>query len=230
MNLTGRVHINDALAKVPATYMVFDLLYHEEDLTTRPFEERRGRLLELKLPSPVLVGDVVEGEGVALFEAVKSSDLEGIVGKKRGAAYAPGRRSPDWRKIANRHLVRAIVGGYLRGEGNRAATFGSLLVGLRRGDALRWVGAVGSGFDDRSLTSIKSALDQMERRDPPFEDVSEMVGEPVWVEPTLVAVIEYKEWTAAGRLRAPVFKGFSGDPIEDVTWENEGPQGTASLT
>jgi bifunctional non-homologous end joining protein LigD len=223
MNLTGRTRINDAVGRLPTTYVVFDLLYLDGDLTARPLEERRNRLLELKLRSPALASDVVDGDGEALFEAVKASDLEGVVGKRKGSAYLPGRRSPDWRKVANRHRVQTVVGGYLRGEGARAATFGSLLVGLRRGDALRWVGAVGSGFEDRSLTEIRSALDQMERRDPPFEDVSEVMGEPVWVEPVLIAVIEYKEWTTAGRLRAPVFKGFSGDPIEDVTWEKEGP-------
>jgi bifunctional non-homologous end joining protein LigD len=219
--------ISEAAGKVPTTYMVFDLLYNDGDLSDRPLEERRNRLLELKLPSPALVGDVVEGEGVAWFEAVKASDLEGMVAKKKGSTYTPGRRSPDWRKVANRHLVRAVVGGYLRGEGNRATTFGSLLVGLRHGNSLRWIGAVGSGFDDRSLVDIRNALDQMERRDPPFENVSEVMGEPVWVEPILVAVIEYKEWTAARRLRAPVFKGFSGDPVNEVTWENEGPLGSA---
>jgi ATP-dependent DNA ligase len=43
------------------------------------------------------------------------------------------------------------------------------------------------------------------------------------VEPVLVAVVEYASWTGDGRLRAPVFKGFSATPPDEVRWESEGP-------
>jgi bifunctional non-homologous end joining protein LigD len=224
MNLTDRGQIREAMGRAAVTYVVFDLLYDGGDITAQALEARRERLSALSLPAPAIMADLVDGEGEALFEAVRDRDLEGILAKRKGSPYQPGRRSPDWRKVANRRTLRAVVGGYLRGERARAETFGSLLVGLRDGPTLRWIGAVGSGFDDRSLVAIKATLDEIERDTPPFIDVSEVMGEPVWVEPALVAVVEFREWTAAGRLRAPVFKGFTSDRWEEVTWEAEGPE------
>jgi bifunctional non-homologous end joining protein LigD len=223
MNLHHLAQIVEVARKVPVSYVVFDLLFAGNDLTRSPLDSRRARLAELELPPPAVLTDIVDGEGEALYEAVSALGLEGIVAKRRHSFYESGRRSPDWRKIARRHRVRAVVGGYLRGEGARTATFGSLLVGLWDGPVLRWIGAVGSGFDDQALITIRAALDELARPDPPFGDVSSVVGQPSWVEPGLVVTVEYKEWTAGGRLRAPVFKGFVGDLSRDVTWEADGP-------
>ena len=115
------------------------------------------------------------------------------------------------------------MGGYTRGAGSRSSTFGSLLVGLWEGDRLRWVGAVGTGFDDASLRAIREALDGMRRPDPPFADVSGIPADAAWVEPRLVAVVEFREWTPSGKLREPAFVGFTDEPPQVATWEEEGP-------
>jgi bifunctional non-homologous end joining protein LigD len=207
----------------PTNLVVFDLLYQGEDLTGRPYEDRRDALERLALPSPVLVPESTRGEGTALFEAVAEKGLEGIVGKRSGSRYLPGRRSPDWRKVAVRHQLRAVVGGYLAGDGSRAATFGSLLVGLHDVDGLRWIGAVGSGFDSRALGAISAALRSLERPTSPFSDPVTLPGKKTWVEPSIVITVEYKEWTREGRVRAPVFKGVEVADPESVTWAEEAP-------
>jgi bifunctional non-homologous end joining protein LigD len=224
MNLSHRAQVAEVARTVPVSYVVFDLLYAGADVTRQPLAERRARLADLELGAPAVVTDIVDREGEALFAAVVARGLEGMVAKRIDSLYQPGRRSSDWRKIANRRLIRAVVGGYLQGEGARGDTFGSLLIGLWDGPSLRWIGAVGSGFDDKELVSIRAALDELTRPDPPFTDVSQVMGRPSWVEPGLVVSIEYKEWTAAGRLRAPVWKGVLGDPCEEITWEAEGPR------
>jgi len=189
-----------------------------------PYEERRRLLSELELPSPMVVPEPTPQNGTVLFEVVQAQRLEGIVAKRLGSVYAPGRRSPDWRKISVRRSLRAVVGGYLPGEGGRSSTFGSILVGLRDGPDLRWVAAVGSGFDEASLTAFKSALKDLERPTSPFVNDVIVPQAPVWVEPGIVVSVEYKEWTHDLHLRAPVYKGVELADPETVTWQEEGPE------
>ncbi|MFV1962760.1 MAG: hypothetical protein ACC658_13130, partial [Acidimicrobiia bacterium] len=142
---------------VGVNFVAFDVLFRGEDLTSRPYEERRGILQNLGLESPIIVPDPTPTHGVSLFEAVKEQGVEGVVAKRLGSNYHPGRRSGDWRKIAVRHRIRAVVGGYLPGEGGRSSTLGSLLVGLHASEGLRWVAAVGSGFDESALEGFAAA-------------------------------------------------------------------------
>ena len=212
-------------AKVPINFVAFDLLYQGESLADRPYEERVGRLVEMALPAPIVVPEPTPEHGSALFEVARARGLEGIVGKRLGAPYLPGRRSPDWRKVSVKRRARAVVGGYLPGDGGRASTFGSILVGLHDEVGLRWIGAVGSGFDEATLRLFIEYLRQIERSSSPFynEVVVPKPVRPVWVEPGIVVEVEYKEWTHDFHLRAPVYKGIEMADPETVTWAEEGP-------
>jgi bifunctional non-homologous end joining protein LigD len=205
--------------------VVFDVLFHGSDVTGLPYEERRGILDGLELASPIIVPEATPTHGISLYRAVRDRGIEGIVAKRLGSRYQPGRRSDDWLKIAVRHHLRAVVGGYLPGEGGRASTFGSILVGLYQPQGLRWIGAVGSGFSDSSLRAFHSALTQISRDTSPFinEVVVPRSRRPVWVEPAIVVRVEFKEWTHEDHLRAPVFKGIENVDPETVTWADEGP-------
>lgn len=207
----------------PVSFIAFDLLHCDGDpLTAEPLEARIGRLTSLALPAPYGRIEPTVGDGLSLWNFVVERDLEGIVAKRRGSHYRPGTRSPDWRKIHNLHTARALVGGFTAGEGGRAQTFGALLLGLPAKGALRWVGAVGSGFTDEALSVIRTALDEMQSAQSPFHPDPEIPA-ATWVEPSLVAAVGYRNWTAAGRLRHPVFKGFTDDDLDTITWETEGP-------
>jgi bifunctional non-homologous end joining protein LigD len=223
MNLQSARHVAEAAGRVPISYAVFDLLHLDEPVTGRSLVERRGLLDSVELPEPMTRSAVVETDPTALWDLVARRGIEGIVGKRRVSTYQPGRRSHDWRKITSFRQVRAVVGGFTAGEGGRSAAFGSLLLGLWQGSGLRYVGAVGSGFDDAALRAIRAALDEMVVERSPFVDPP-AGGTPVtWVAPRLVALVQFKEWTAAGRLRGPSFKGFTDDAVAAVTWEAEGP-------
>lgn len=223
MNLTGPKRIAEQARSLPVVYMVFDLLYDGEDITARPLEDRQARLDAYHLPAPCVRSTSVAGEGEAFFAAAEARGLEGMVAKRLGAPYRPGIRSDDWRKVARIKSVRALVGGFTAGEGGRAGTFGSLLLGLLEKGRLRYVGSVGTGFDDRTLRAVRESLDRLRRSRSPFDPAPAVARHVVWVEPQLVAQVEFKDWTSAGRLRAPSFKGFTDDPVEAVTWEAEGP-------
>lgn len=212
-------------ARVGVTLVVFDVLFHGASVVDLPYEERRQLLDSLHLEPPILVPEPTPTHGVGLYAAVGEQGLEGIVAKRLGSRYHPGRRSDDWRKISIRHTLRAVVGGYLPGEGGRARTFGSVLVGLYTPQGLRWIGSVGSGFTDATLEAFHGALTQIEREGSPFVNQVDVPGRPVWVEPAIVVDVEYKEWTLDHHLRAPVYKGIELADPETVTWDEEGPAG-----
>lgn len=221
MNLSGRAAV-EAARTLPATLVAFDLLHHGEALVSDPIEKRRERL-QAVLPAPAQLSEPMRGEGRALFAAIVERGLEGMVAKLSGSMYRPGRRSPEWRKIAHRRRVRAVVGGFTLGERARATSFGALELGLWVGERLRYVGGVGSGFDDRSLRMIRAELDLLRTDVPVFTDPSQLPRGTVMVVPRLQAVVEFRNWTPAGRLRAPVFVGFAEDGPERPSWETEGP-------
>jgi bifunctional non-homologous end joining protein LigD len=212
-------------AKVGVNLVVFDVLFHGADVTDLPYEERRALLGSLQLEPPIVVPEPTAGSGVSLFNAVRDQGMEGIVAKRLGSSYQPGRRSDDWQKISVHHTLRAVVGGYLPGDGGRSSTFGSILVGLYEPRGLRWIAAVGSGFTDSSLQAFHAALTQIERDTSPF--VNEVIvpggAKPVWVEPAIVVDVEYKEWTHDDHLRAPVYKGIELAEPETIIWDEEGP-------
>lgn len=212
------------LGQRPANFVVFDLLFQGGDRCGLPFEARRALLDQVMLPNPAVLSQPVPGDGEALFEAVGDRGMEGIVAKRVGSLYYPGRRSPDWRKIPHKHRGRAVAGGYLLGEGARGATFGSLLLGLWAEDGLRFIGSVGSGFTEAALRAIKPTLDSLRLARTPFVNQVDVPGRKIFIAPRIAVEIEYRQWTPYDRLRAPVFKGLAIDVAsESVTWESDGP-------
>jgi len=222
INLVNERDVARAAKAVPATLIVFDVLYLDGRRTTElPLHERKALLTDLVVPSErVMVSSpCVDGSGIALSEAARSSGLEGIVAKRRASPYRPGKRTREWLKIKVVHDADVVIGGWSRGEGARNDVFGALLVGAYEGDELRFAGAVGTGFDRKTLTQLMELLRACERDDPPFAgDLRELrsgsgrsLRNPAWVEPALVARVEFRELTSAGRLRAPAFKGLRTD-------------------
>jgi bifunctional non-homologous end joining protein LigD len=226
--LQERMHLRDsrriALLAIenPVVYMVFDLLADAgDDLTGRPLSERRARLEDVIAPSErVQISPMTIGTGEALFAAAREQHLEGIVAKRLDSVYVPGRRHPSWRKIKVVHEVDAVIVGWRPGSGGRASGLGSLVIALYDGDELRSVGSVGSGFDQRSLGAMEELLQlvAVDRPSLPTDDIQD-AGSVHWVRPELVAVVEYREVTRSGHLRAPVFKGMRSDkpPSECTT-------------
>ena len=206
---------------IPVSVVAFDVVFDGRPVLDEPLEDRFARLESVE-PGLVVVSERTDRDGDALFEAVQAASLEGMVAKRLGSQYRPGVRSPDWRKVAVADRLRAIVGGFLPGEGGRSATFGSLLLGLNDGDSLRYIGRVGSGFDERTLAAIRTSLDELRSEVCPFAGDVDPSG-ATWVEPGMVVRVSFKNWTAAGRLRAPVFDGLDLVDSASVTWEAEGP-------
>ena len=213
----------DAAALV---YYVFDLLEVDgRPLLERPLRERRERLEELLDPAVRNVRlSVAFDDGEALYEAAKEQQLEGILAKRIESRYHEGKRTRDWQKVKTHGRQEFIVAGYTKGRGRRAGRLGSLVLAVRRGGELEYVGNVGTGFDEKEIERLVRLLRPLERKDPPFPVTPKMPrvrkDEIVWIEPRLVAEAEFTEWTHDGHLRAPVYKGLREDkPAEEVRRE-----------
>ncbi|HEY5605808.1 MAG TPA: non-homologous end-joining DNA ligase [Thermoplasmata archaeon] len=193
--------------ELPATYVVFDVLYLDgKDLTSLPLMERKAILSDLVHPTDrVVLSDVVEREGRAYFRAVLERGLEGIIAKRKASRYAIGRRTRDWLKVKKRETIDAIVCGLTEGEGVREDTFGSLILGVHDGAAIRYIGRAGTGFSDAVRREILGMAVPLQGARPFSKEP--VMTEPVklWMRPSLVAEVHYLELTDDGFLRAPSF-------------------------
>jgi bifunctional non-homologous end joining protein LigD len=227
INLQGVEDVDEAQARFPVLYFVFDILqYNGHDLMGRPLGERR-QILEAVLPAgPVLrLSESFAGEGKAFYRAAQDQRLEGIVGKRAASPYEPGRRSGAWVKIKVRRTLQAVVGGFTQGRRGRSSHFGALVLGLYDGRGrLQHVGLVGGGFTDRALQEVLALLRPQVRKTPPFATTPATMEPATWVEPRIVVEVEYAEWTDEGLLRVPVFKGLRADvPPHDCLLEDLRP-------
>jgi len=214
MNLHGAKDIEKARRKIPVVMFAFDLLWLDgEDLTQESLERRR-ELLEgiLTETGPMRLTVLAEGSGTQLFDAAKELGFEGVVAKRHGSPYVPGRRTKDWRKIKAVNYQDCLILGWTQGTGSREATFGALLLGAYRNGELIWIGQVGTGFDERALGDLLRRLRELEVADPPIDDpgLREIKGAR-WTRPELVCEVEFLEMTRVGKLRAPAFKGLRPD-------------------
>ncbi len=189
-------------------YYVFDILYLDGyDLLKAPLEQRRDLLERVLLPSAaVRLTEHFQGEGEVIYKAMVGQGLEGVIAKRRGSAYQPGLRSADWLKVKAVQTDDFVIGGYTQGTGNRAGTFGALLLGYYDDrKKLLPAGHVGTGFDQKTLEDLKKRLDAIKVEKMPFAVKPEMNGPVTWVRPEMVVEVKFAEKTRDGRLRAPVF-------------------------
>jgi DNA ligase D-like protein (predicted ligase)/DNA ligase D-like protein (predicted polymerase)/DNA ligase D-like protein (predicted 3'-phosphoesterase) len=218
MNLASPRDIERTRRKLPVEVYAFDLLWLDgRDLTGEPLEERRTLLESIvTTDETVRLTAFTEAEGKRFFEAAKQLGFEGVVGKKLGSIYQPGRRSKDWRKVKALNRQSCVVLGWTPGTGSRARTFGSLLVGAFRGKKLVWIGQVGTGFTDPMLADLVDRLQALEVSEPPVDDraLRQLKGAR-WVRPELVCEVEYLALTSAGKLRAPSYKGLRPDKVPE---------------
>jgi bifunctional non-homologous end joining protein LigD len=194
---------------------VFDVLrVDDHDTIGLPYEERR-RLLDLLVepgPNWLVPSHRVAG-GAELFAVTGERGLEGIMAKRLGSTYQPGKRSPNWRKVKHRRRLDVVIGGHRPGTGNRSHTFGALLVGRWDGDRLVFAGGVGTGFDEGLLRSLTVRLGDLATDECPFDPPppASYRRDARWVRPVLTATIEMTEFTNDGLARHASFVDLHDD-------------------
>jgi bifunctional non-homologous end joining protein LigD len=233
--LQNRLHIADPrearrrAAVDPVDFVAFDLLYAEgRSLLELPYDDRRARLEALGFNGPNFTTTECfrDISGRDVLQAVTANGLEGVVAKRRTSTYRPGRRSPDWIKVKISTTQDVVIGGWTDGRGERTGELGSLLLGIPEGDGLAYVGKVGTGFSDRARDDLLRSLAELRSEANPFGSTitdAEAKGAH-FVRAQLVGEVAYGEWTPAGRLRHPKWKGLRNDMTpDDVTREDSGP-------
>lgn len=210
--------MRDGKAEDRLVFYAFDLPYLSGvDLTRVPLLERKETLRSLVGNGDstsfrrVLYSDHIRGDGGTVLDHACKYRMDGIVSKRADSVYKFG-RSKAWRKIKCLHRQEFVVGGYTEPTGSRQG-FGSLVLGYYDDGELTYAGRVGTGFDDETLDEIHAKLKSIERPRSPFAKTpgGGKLKTATWVEPRLVAEVEFSEWTGDGRVRHPSFKGLRED-------------------
>jgi bifunctional non-homologous end joining protein LigD len=197
-------------SKGEAFYAIFDCLYADgTDLRREPLSTRR-KILEQVVPANggLLLSRRLSANGFEAYKLAKRRGYEGLVAKARSSPYVQ-RRSKYWLKVKVHQEDEFVIVGFSRPRGSRQH-FGALLLGAYEDAALRYVGKVGTGFDQNALATLYNKfqpliVDKIALVDPPHEkDVR-------FLKPKLVAQISYQELTADKKLRQPVFLGLRDD-------------------
>jgi len=228
--LQNRMHVAgpsaELVRRVPVLYMLFDVLYSASRTTMDlPFVDRREILESLTLKGANWeVSPAHVGEGEPMLHAARQTNLEGIVAKQLRSTYQPGRRSPAWIKTKVVFGQEFVIGGWTPQADNQPSRIGSLLIGYFEGEGrdkkLRYAGSVGSGFTDATHLSLLTELAPLTRATSPFADKIPKRG-VVYVQPQLVAEVEYRRWPAGGMVQQAAFKGLRWDkPAASVVKEN----------
>jgi bifunctional non-homologous end joining protein LigD len=223
----GEAALRRARQESPVVYAIFDLLFLDGHSTMRrPLAERRALLEGLGLDGPAWRVPASYPDGEALLDAARSRGLEGVVAKRLDRPYEPGLRTGSWIKVRLHNRQELVVGGWTEGEGNRGGRIGALLVGYYEGDDLHYAGRVGTGFTEATLRELSGELAGLARDTSPFTHGSPPRGAHL-VEPRLVVEVEFTEWTRAGTLRHPSYKGLRRDvdPRDVVREAQPRPEG-----
>jgi bifunctional non-homologous end joining protein LigD len=196
-------------ANAPLRYVLFDLPALEGvDLGQTRLIERKG-LLEALLEGadPVLAySKHIVGHGEEVFAASARQGMEGIISKHVGSRYCSG-RSTSWLKVKHAQGDEFVVVGYTAPRRSRTG-FGSLLLATRERGAWRYVGRVGTGFDDAMLRGLTATLRKLARKTPAVmlpEHVPLSLQRVTWVEPRLIVEVAFRGWAKEGLLRQGSF-------------------------
>ncbi|MBV8355992.1 MAG: non-homologous end-joining DNA ligase [Candidatus Eremiobacteraeota bacterium] len=195
------------------TFVAFDVLFADgRNLVEQPLEARKKILEGLLVEGHhAMYSKHVVGEGKKLFALAEKRGLEGIMAKRREAAYEAGRRTRTWLKIKAQKRQEFVVGGWTDPRGSRKG-FGALIVGYYERGRLIYAGHVGTGFSHELLRAITRRLEKLERKSCPFAVTPPKSNAPAhWISPELVAEVRFTEWTDEGYLRHPAFLGLRED-------------------
>jgi bifunctional non-homologous end joining protein LigD len=200
----------------PLRYVVFDMPGIEGvDISRTPLVARKELLRKLLAASrakALVYSTHAVGHGREIFDAAVERGLEGIVSKRADSHYA-GTRSPDWIKIKGANADEFVIVGYSAPKGSREG-FGALLLAAPDRGGWRYVGRVGTGFDDATLRSLARKLRVLRRREAVVDLPSHVpfrAASVHWVEPMLVAEVEFRGWAKEGLLRQASFMRLRDD-------------------
>jgi bifunctional non-homologous end joining protein LigD len=185
--------------------VAFDLLYlNGYDLRKIPLLERKAALRKLIANSAIQFSESFELDGPTMFKHACKTGLEGVVSKVRDSRY-PVDRTNDWVKVTCAQRETLPIAGFAL-DGNK---FDGIYLGRRKGRDLVYAGKVDHGFTPDSAKELRARLTPLQRKTQPY--AKKIAHRAFWVEPSLLAEIEYRAKSTEGKLRHPFFKGLRED-------------------
>jgi len=185
--------------------VAFDLLYlNGYDLRKLPLIKRKVHLRKIIDGSDIQFSESFEVEGREMFAHACKVGLEGVVSKVRDSAYIFGRGNNWVKKTCAQRETLTIAGFAL--DGNK---WDGIYVGRRKGEDLIYAGKVDHGFDKTSAVALRKRLTPLIRKTQPY--TKRIAHKGIWVEPELLAEIEYRAKSAEGKVRHPFFRGLRED-------------------
>ena len=214
--LQRRMHVRHPsatlMADTPVFFVVFDVLYLDgKTLVDEAYSDRRKRLEGLELAGDFSgIGPSQVDRGKVMMKTAAERGLEGVVAKKLDSKYLPGVRSPNWLKLKVIQRQEFVVGGWTPQDGSPGRV-GSLLLGYYDQGQLRFAGRIGTGFSDEEHRRLAKIFKRFESKSNAFDDpVSRMKG-TIFLQPELVAEVEYRRWPDGGMVQHGVYKGLRDD-------------------
>lgn len=224
--------------KPPMVFYAFDLLRLDgKNLQALPIEQRKATLEKLlkKPPGVIRYSVSFTNEIEELLDRTRQMGLEGLIGKRSGSRYEPGKRNGAWIKIKLHQEQEFVIGGYTEPEGGRKF-FGALLAGFYEEKGLKFAGRVGTGFSEKLLHDLYAELNNIRVEACPFFNLPSAgrgrwdqgltaaeMKRCRWVKPVIVCQVKFTDWTWDDRLRHPVFLGIRRDKkAEEVMREKAG--------
>jgi bifunctional non-homologous end joining protein LigD len=185
--------------------VAFDLLYlNGRDLRKLSLVARKAELKKIIAGTNVQFSESFEIEGRSMFEHACKLGLEGVVSKVRDSAYASGRGN-NWVKKTCAQRETLAIAGFALDEGK----WDGIYLGRHKGADLVYAGKVDHGFDKVSAAELQKRLKPLIRKTQPY--AKRIAHKGIWVEPKLLAEIEYRAKSAEGKVRHPFFKGLRED-------------------
>lgn len=197
---------NELKGKSTRIVMVaFDLLYlNGQDLRKLPLTERKAHLKKLIAGTDIQYSDSFAIDGREIFAHACKIGLEGVVSKVADSPYVSGRGNHWVKKTCAQRETLTIAGFALDGS-----KWDGLYIGRRKGADLVYAGKVDHGFDKTTAAELRRRLTPLIRKTQPYS--KRIAHKAFWVEPKLLAEVEYRAKSAEGKVRHPFFKGLRED-------------------
>ena len=154
--------------------------------------------------TPSKFSESFEVDGPEIFEHACGIGLEGVVSKVRDSRYNSGRGNDCVKKTCEQRETLLIAGFALKE--NR---FDGLYIGRLKGNQLIYAGKIDHDFDNVSAKDLRARLKPLIRKTQHY--TKKIVHHGIWVEPSLLAEVEYRAKSAEGKVRHPFFKRVRED-------------------
>nr|WP_168170472.1 hypothetical protein [Pseudonocardia sp. EC080625-04] len=221
---TATVAPDDGLrAEVPVGYVVTDLLWRDgRRVLELPYRRRRAELEALGLAGPTILVPPSFGldEADLVVRTAEQYGLDGLHLKRLDVPYQPGRRTRNWLRVPLRRRRQVQVAGWVpAGSTAGRERIAAVLLALPGADGPVYVGRVGIGAADGDARTVLGA-----RPGRPPADVPEgIAADARWLAPGLVAAVEHRGRTAAGRLALPSWRGLVPPDAQDDDLRDPAP-------